>query len=98
MPWCPCRRDLGLGIQLSVKVPRPGEAKRPFRSSSQATTCYNQSNHSKVEANPLSTLPKDTTSELAGLPSHYPWWNCGLRVENQQVDNRAIGPTRRRNL
>jgi len=30
------------------------------------------SNHSKVEAIPLSSLPKDTTSELSGLPSHYP--------------------------
>jgi len=39
-------------------------AKRPFRFSSHAATCYNQSNHSKVEAIPLSDLPKDTTSEL----------------------------------
>jgi len=38
-------------------------AKEPFRSSSQAATCYYQSNHSKVEAIPLSALPKDTTSE-----------------------------------
>jgi len=30
-----------------------------------------QSNHAKVEAIRLSALPKDTTSELAGLPSHY---------------------------
>jgi len=29
-----------------------------------------QSNHSKVEAIPLSALPKDTTSELAGLFPH----------------------------
>jgi len=27
-------------------------------------------NHSKVEANPLSALPKNTTSELASLSSH----------------------------
>jgi len=46
-------------------------AKKPFRSSSQAATCYNQSNHSKVEAIPLTALPKDTTSELVGLYSHY---------------------------
>jgi len=39
----------------------------PFRSSSQAATCYYQFNHSKVEAIPVSALPKDTTSELAGL-------------------------------
>jgi len=42
-------------------------AKWPFRFSSQAATCYYryQSNHSKVEAIPLSALPKDTTSELS---------------------------------
>jgi len=28
-------------------------------------------NHSKVEAIPLSTLPKESTSELVGLASHY---------------------------
>jgi len=37
--------------------------KRPLRS--QAATCFRQSNHSKVEAIPLSVLPKGTTSELA---------------------------------
>jgi len=31
------------------QVPRPGVAKRPFRSSSQAATCYYLSNHSKSE-------------------------------------------------
>jgi len=45
-------------------------AKKPFWSSSQAATCYYQSNHSKVEAIPLSSLPKDTTSKLAGLSPH----------------------------
>jgi len=45
-------------------------AKRPFRSSSQAATCYYQSNHSKVESIPLSAVPKDTTSELACLSPH----------------------------
>jgi len=45
-------------------------AKGPFRSSSQAATCYYQSNHSKVEEIPLSALPKDTISELAGLSPH----------------------------
>jgi len=49
-------------------------AKEPFRCSSQAATCYCQSTvvHSKVEAIPLSALPKNTTSKLAGLSSHYP--------------------------
>jgi len=45
-------------------------AKWSLRSSSQATNCYYQSNQSKVETIPLSALPKDTTSELAGLFSH----------------------------
>jgi len=48
-------------------------AKGSFRSSVQAATCYYQSNYSKVEAIPLSTLPKETTSELAGLSLHYPF-------------------------
>jgi len=39
-------------------------AKGPFRSTSQAATCYYQSNHSNVEAISLSALPKDTTSHL----------------------------------
>jgi len=45
-------------------------AKVPLR---QAAIYYYQSNLSKVEAIPLSDLPKDTTSELAGLSSHYPF-------------------------
>jgi len=45
-------------------------AKGPYRSSSQAATCYYQSNHSKVEAIPLDAFSKVTTRELAGLSSH----------------------------
>jgi len=41
-----------------------------FRSSSQAATCYYQSNHTKVEAIPLSPCFKGTTSEPAGLSPH----------------------------
>jgi len=47
--------------------------KGSFQSSSQAAICYCQSIDSKVEAIPLSALPKYTTSELAGLSSHYPF-------------------------
>jgi len=36
-------------------------------------TCYYQSNHSKVQAIPLSALPKDTTRKLAGLTLYYPF-------------------------
>jgi len=46
-------------------------AKGPFRSSNQAAICYYQFNHSKVEAITLSALPKDTTSELFCISSHY---------------------------
>jgi len=61
---------LGLGTHLFVKVPRPGISEVTFSVLSQAVTCYYQSNHSKVDAIPLSTLPKDTACELAGLSPH----------------------------
>jgi len=61
---------VGLVTHLLVKVPRPGDSEGTFRSSSQAATFYYQSNHSKVEAIPLSALPKETTSEFAGLSPH----------------------------
>jgi len=51
-------------------------AKWTFQFSSQATTCFYQSNHSKVEAIPLGALPKDATSELAVLSSYY-FFNAG---------------------
>jgi len=57
-----------------AKTPRPGDREVTFLlSSSQAATYYYQFNHSKVKANPLSIFSKDTTSELAGLSSHYPF-------------------------
>jgi len=53
---------------LFVKVPRPRDSEVTLWYSSQAATCYYLSNHhSKVGAIPLSALPKDATSELAGL-------------------------------
>jgi len=69
----------GLGTHLFVKVPRPGDSEGLFRSSSQAAICYYQSNHSKVEAISLSALPKNTTSELAGLSSHYPFFMLNVK-------------------
>jgi len=42
-------------------------ANGPFGLPSQTATYYYQSNHSKTEEIPLSALPKDTISELAGL-------------------------------
>jgi len=55
-----------------------------FRSSSQAAaTCYYQSNHSKRERIRLSALPKDKTSELAGLSSsHYLFFMLNIKQES----------------
>jgi len=47
------RGVLGLGTHLFISVIE--------------SSCHLQSNHSKVDAIPLSVLPKDTTSELASL-------------------------------
>jgi len=60
---------LGLGTHLFVKVHRPEDSERTVSvfESSCHLGCYYQSNHSKVEAIPLSALPKDTTSEFAFL-------------------------------
>jgi len=59
---------LGLSTHLFVKAPRTGDSKETFLSLSQAAACYYQSDHSKVEAIPLSSLPKYTTK--ANLPAY----------------------------
>jgi len=49
---------------------------------SETAACYYQSNHAEVETTPLSALPiipKDTTSELACLPSHYPFFMLNIK-------------------
>jgi len=67
-------RELALQFaRLFAKLLGQKTAKCLLRYSSQATTCYYQFNHSKVEAIPLSALPKDTTSESAGLSAQYPF-------------------------
>jgi len=64
----------GLGTHLFVKVPRPGDSGRDlFGLPVKLPPLYYQSNHSKVEAIPLNAFPKNTTSKLAGLSSHYPF-------------------------
>jgi len=54
---------------LFANVPRPGDREvfgLPVKLPPVTTSLsYYQSNHSKVEAIPLSALPKDTTSERA---------------------------------
>jgi len=66
----PLRFYVYILIYLSMYLDQK-TAKGPFRSSSQAATCYYQSKHSK-QAIPLSALPKDTTSEFADLSPHNP--------------------------
>jgi len=72
--------------------------KRPFRFSSEAVTCYYQFNQAKVEAILLHALAKDTTSELAGLPSHYPFFmltvkqgSCELKASAEKFPGGANG-------
>jgi len=67
-----CRHICFVLTHLFVKVSRPRDSERTFSMLSQAATCYYQSNHSKMEAIPLSALPKDTASELTGLFSTLP--------------------------
>jgi len=82
---------IGLGTHLFFKVYLDQETvKWPFRSWSQAATCYYQSNHLKLEAIPLSALPKDTTSELADLlSSHYPWGRSRQPTDANGVRGRS---------
>jgi len=47
-----------------------------------SVTCYYQSNYSKVEAIPLSALPKDTTSELTVLSPHYPFFMLNVKQKS----------------
>jgi len=61
--------SFSLGTHLFVKIFDQETAKGPLLSSSQAATCYYQSNHSKVEAIPLSSLP-------TSLSPHYPFLLC----------------------
>jgi len=60
---------------LFVKLLQPGDSEGTLRSSSQAVTYYYQSNHSKVEAIPLSALPKYSTSELSDPSSRFPFFS-----------------------
>jgi len=59
------------------------------------TSSYATANHSKIEAIPLSALPKGTTSELAGLTSHYPF--SMLNVKHRSCEYQLLkssGPSR----
>jgi len=66
-------------------------AKRSFRLWNEAVTC--PSTQIKVEAIPLSALPKDTASELAGLiPSHYLFFMLNFKLERCEHRRRQRGP------
>jgi len=71
------RRGLGTHLRVFIKVPRPRDSEGTF---SVFESSY-QSNHSKVDAISLSTLPKDTKSELASLSSHYPILMLNVKSE-----------------
>jgi len=62
---------LGLDTHLFVKVPRPGDSEGSFLVRVELPP-VTTSLTTKGRAIPLSALPQDTTSELAGLSSHYP--------------------------
>jgi len=62
--------------------------KKSFRFSSEVVTCYYQSNHAKARGNLVSALPKDTTSELVGLPSRYPLFM--LNIKKESCESRAL--------
>jgi len=52
-------------------VPRPGDSEETFLVFESSFHPYYQYNHSKVEAIPLSALPEDEASKLAGLSSQF---------------------------
>jgi len=60
---------------IIAKKTQPGNSKETISVFELNCLCYYQSNHSKVEAIPLSALPKDTTGEIAVLSAHYPLWS-----------------------
>jgi len=58
-------------LQFCSFISQVASTRRQRSSSSQAATCYYQSNHSKIEAISLIALPNDKTSELTNLSLHY---------------------------
>jgi len=68
-------------------------AKWPLQSSSQAATCYYQSNHSKGEAILIVSCPR--TSEVDGLSSHYPCLMLNVKQGSCEYQLfTSFGPTR----
>jgi len=62
---------------------------------SYGNACNYQSNHTNVEAILLSALPKDTTSKLAGLSSHYPFFMLNVKSGSCKYQLlKSFSPTR----
>jgi len=81
---------LDTGTDLFVNVPRVGDSERTFfglRVKLPSVTTSLKVEGRKVEAIQLSAFPKDTTSELAGLSSHYPFlcWTSSREAVNTNL-------------
>jgi len=76
--FTPEMKNLGLDTHLSVKTRRQRSDLFGLRVKLPPVTT-SESNHSKVEAIPLSALPKDTKSGLAGLSSLYPFFIMNVK-------------------
>jgi len=77
---------------LLVNVPRPGDSEETFSVFESSCHGYNLTNHSKVEAIPLSALSMDTTSELGScehqlFKSLLVWLDEG--IEPRSTDDEA---------
>jgi len=86
---------LGLGTHLFVKRYLDQETeKRPFQSSSQAATCYYQSNQLKGETIPLSTFPRIRIQQ-AKLPAYlqticFLYWTSNREAVNANFQSLLV--------
>jgi len=78
--------SLGLGTYVFVKVPRPGDSEVNFSVFKSSCHLLLLVYHSKVEAIPLSALPK-ATPQLENIP----WWGKNiLRGANERMGGKNI--------
>jgi len=71
--------------RLFAKLPWSGNSKVTFSVFESSCQLLHQSNHSKVEAIPVSALPKDTTSELLAYSDSTRKLNPGLLTTGQTL-------------
>jgi len=85
-------------VRLFVNLPQPGDSEVTFsvfvsschlllRSSCQAATCYYQSNHSKVEAIPLSAFQK---TQQANMPAYIHTISLMLNVKQGSCEHQRL--------